>query len=110
MAEGARELPIFRISAIVNISNSCGRDGVKENVMVSGRGQITLPAKVRRRLGLSSGGVLVLEERKGEIILRPAAVMEIETFSDSDIVAWDKEDRLTDPERTAIRKRLGRKR
>lgn len=83
---------------------------MKENVMVSGRGQITLPAKVRKRLGLVSGGMLVLEERKGEIVLRPAAVLEIETFSDSDIAAWDKEDRLADPEQAAIRKRLGRRR
>jgi AbrB family looped-hinge helix DNA binding protein len=83
---------------------------MKENVVVTGRGQITLPAKVRKRLGLTTGGVLVLEERNGEIVLRPAAVMEIETFSDSDIAAWDKEDRLTDPERGAIRKRLGRRR
>ncbi|MBI5420622.1 MAG: AbrB/MazE/SpoVT family DNA-binding domain-containing protein [Deltaproteobacteria bacterium] len=83
---------------------------MKENVMVSGRGQITLPAKVRKRLGLTSGGVLVLEERKGEIVLRPAVVVEIETFSDSDIAAWEKEDRMTDAERAAIRKRLGRRR
>jgi AbrB family looped-hinge helix DNA binding protein len=83
---------------------------MKANVIVSGRGQITLPAKVRKRLGLASGGMLVLEERNGEIVLRPAAVMEIETFSDSEIAAWDKEDRLIDPERAAIRKRLGRRR
>jgi AbrB family looped-hinge helix DNA binding protein len=83
---------------------------MKENVIVSGRGQITLPAKVRKRLGLAAGGVLVLEERKGEIVLRPAAVMEIETFSDSEIGAWEREDRLADAERAAIRKRLGRRR
>jgi AbrB family looped-hinge helix DNA binding protein len=69
-----------------------------------------LPAKVRKRLGLAAGGVLVLEERKGEIVLRPAAVMEIETFSDSEIGAWEREDRLADAERAAIRKRLGRRR
>jgi AbrB family looped-hinge helix DNA binding protein len=83
---------------------------MKANVIVSGRGQITLPAKVRKRLGLAAGGVLVLEERKGEIVLRPAAVMEIETFSDSEIGAWEREDRLADAERAAIRKRLGRRR
>jgi AbrB family looped-hinge helix DNA binding protein len=94
----------------MNIGNSGGRDGMKENVTVSARGQITLPAKVRRRLGLAAGGVLVLEERKDEIVLRPAAVLEIETFSDTDIAAWDKEDRLAASERAAIRKRAGRRR
>jgi len=83
---------------------------MKENVMVSARGQITLPAKVRRRLGLAAGGVVVLEEREGEIVLRPAAVLEIEAFSDTDIAAWDKEDRLPDSGRAAIRKRAGRRR
>jgi len=31
----------------------------------SGRGQITLPASMRRRLGIKAGGVLVVEDRKG---------------------------------------------
>ncbi|MBI5575518.1 MAG: AbrB/MazE/SpoVT family DNA-binding domain-containing protein [Deltaproteobacteria bacterium] len=82
---------------------------MKESVTVSAKGQITLPAKVRKRLGLAAGGVLILVERKDGIVLRPAAVMEITTFSDIDIAAWDKEDRLADAERTVIRKRAGRR-
>jgi AbrB family looped-hinge helix DNA binding protein len=92
----------------MNIGYECGRDGMKANVAVSSRGQITLPAKVRKRLGLAAGGVLILEERKDEIVLRPAAVLEIETFSDADIATWNKEDRMTASERAAIRKRAGR--
>ena len=37
------------------------------NVIVSPRGQITLPAQVRKRLGIQPGGVLMLEESEGRV-------------------------------------------
>ena len=79
---------------------------MRESLTVSGRGQITLPASMRKRLGIEAGGVLIAEEREGDIVLRPAAVLEIETYSDADIARWDAEDRLDDAERTAIVQRL----
>jgi AbrB family looped-hinge helix DNA binding protein len=75
---------------------------MRESLTVSGRGQITLPANMRKRLGIEAGGVLIAEEREGDILLRPAAVLEIETYSDADIARWDAEDRLDDAERAAI--------
>jgi antitoxin PrlF len=67
---------------------------VRQNVMVSGRGQITLPVKTRKRLGIQSGGIVIVEDRDREVILRPASVVEIETYSDADIARWNNEDRL----------------
>ena len=81
---------------------------MRESLTVSGRGQITLPASMRKRLGIEAGGVLIAEEREGDIVLRPAAVMEIETYSDADIARWDAEDRLDDAERTAILQRFNK--
>jgi len=81
---------------------------MRESLTVSGRGQITLPASMRKRLGIEAGGVLIAEERAGEIVLRPAAVLEIETYSDADIARWDAEDRLDDAERTAILQRFNK--
>jgi antitoxin PrlF len=52
---------------------------------------------------------LVLEERNGEVVLRPAVVVGIETYTDADIARWDKEDRLDKTERADITKRLGKK-
>jgi len=75
---------------------------MRESLTVSGRGQITLPAGMRKRLGVEAGGVVIAEEREGDIVLRPAAVLEIETYSDADIARWDAEDRLDDAERTAM--------
>ena len=81
---------------------------MRESLTVSGRGQITLPASMRKRLGIEAGGVLIAEEREGDIVLRPAAVLEIETYSDADIARWDAEDRLDDAERMAILQRFNK--
>jgi len=86
------------------------RCGMKGNIVVSGRGQITLPAPMRRRLGIKAGGVLVVEDRKGELVLRPAAVVELDTYTDEEIGRWEREDRLAPGERSRILKKLGRKR
>jgi antitoxin PrlF len=79
---------------------------MRESVVVSNRGQITLPAKMRKRLGIRAGGMILLEERGEEVVLRPAAVMEVETYSDQQIAKWDKADRLSEAERTAIVKKV----
>jgi len=79
---------------------------MRQNLLVSSRGQITLPASIRKRLGIQSGGVVTLEERDNVVVLRPAAVFEIEAYSDEDIAQWDKEDRLEPAERNAFLKRL----
>jgi len=79
---------------------------MRQSLMVSSRGQITLPVKVRERLGIQSGGVVILEEKGSELLLRPAAVIEVETYSEEDIVRWDKEDRLEPSERKRLLKRL----
>ena len=81
----------------------------KSTVVVSARGQITLTADLRHRLGIKEGGVVTLEERHGELILRPAAVVELTMYSDEDIRRWDAEDELSDAERGRIKKKLARK-
>jgi AbrB family looped-hinge helix DNA binding protein len=98
----------YRISAILQERRSGGKH-MKESVLVTSRGQITLPAGVRKRLGIKAGGVVLLEERNGEVVLRPAAVLEIENYPDEDIANWDKEDRLTESARAAIIKKTSRR-
>lgn len=79
---------------------------MRETLIVSGRGQITLPAGIRKHLGIAPGSAVIVEERDGELLLKPAAVLEIETYSDARIAAWDREDVLTAAERKRILARL----
>jgi AbrB family looped-hinge helix DNA binding protein len=79
---------------------------MRENIVISSRGQITLPASMRKKLGIHPGGVLIAEDRNGELVLRPAAVLEIETYTNADIAQWDKEDQLSSAEKVAITKKL----
>lgn len=80
---------------------------MRETVIVSNRGQLTLPATLRKKFGLQKGGPVIFEERGGEIVLKPAVTLEIELYSEAQIAAWDQEDILPEGERTAILGKLG---
>lgn len=82
---------------------------MKETLVVSSRGQITLPALLRKRLGLKTGDVVILEDRGSEIVLKPGVVIESQYYSDAEIAVWDKADRLSERERARILDRLGGK-
>lgn len=71
-----------------------------ELLTVSARGQVTLPATLRRKLGLRGGDVLVLESKGKRIVLKPQAVFD--RYDDDQIEQWDVEDRLGDDERQRI--------
>ena len=75
---------------------------MSETLVVSSRGQITLPAALRKRLGIKSGDVVILEERGHEVVLKPGIVLEIQHYSDEQIAQWDAEDKLSDQERAEI--------
>ena len=79
-----------------------------ETLVVSSRGQVTLPATLRKRLGISPGDVLIVEDRDGELVFKPAAVFEMEHFTDEQIAEWDREDALSVDERARIEARLAR--
>ena len=81
----------------------------KSSLIVSSRGQITLPSELRKSLGLKEGGVVTVEERGGEIVLRPATVLEIDVYSDEQIKEWNTQDKLDDSTHKRIQKTLGKK-
>jgi AbrB family looped-hinge helix DNA binding protein len=62
----------------------------REVLTVSRRGQITLPAGMRRHLGIAPGG----------------AVLEVAHYSDAQIAQWDRADVLSTAEREVILQRL----
>lgn len=77
------------------------------NLIVSARGQVTLPAEVRARFGIRAGGVMILEEVEGALVLHPAAVVAVETYSDEQIARWDEDDRLAAADRAEMVTRFG---
>jgi len=79
---------------------------MNETLVVSSRGQITLPAALRKRLGIKSGDVVILEDRGDEIVLKPGVVLEIQHYTDDQIAKWDIEDTLSDQERDQIKRKL----
>ena len=77
-----------------------------ETLVVSSRGQITLPAGLRKRLGIKSGDVVILEERDNEVVLKPGIVLEVQHYSDEQIAQWDAEDKLSEEERAQMLEKL----
>jgi antitoxin PrlF len=73
-----------------------------ETLVVSSRGQITLPAELRKRFGIKSGDVMILEDRGNEVVLKPGVVLEVQHYSDEQIAQWDTEDKLSEHERAQI--------
>ena len=70
-----------------------------QTLVVSSRGQITLPATIRKRFGIKSGDVVILEDRGSEIVLKPRMVLEVQHYSDDQIAQWDADDELGSRER-----------
>jgi len=75
---------------------------MNETLVVSSRGQITLPASLRKRLGIKGGDVVILEDRGDEIVLKTGVVLEIQHYTDEQIAQWDSEDLLSDHEGSRI--------
>jgi AbrB family looped-hinge helix DNA binding protein len=72
---------------------------LKESLVVSNKGQITIPSAMRKSLGLGKSAVLTAEQVEGKIVLTPAIVLETEIYSDEQIAEWDRADRLKKSER-----------
>ena len=81
---------------------------MKVSLIVSSKGQITLPAAMRRELGLAGNAIVTAERQDGRIVLTPAIVLETEQYSAADIAGWVREDRFSGTERAAVIAKLKR--
>jgi antitoxin PrlF len=64
------------------------------SVRVSDKGQVTLPAQVRRKLGIKSGSRMEIDVREDSVILRPeGSVMDaygaLHDYAKGDAGDWD---------------------
>ena len=82
---------------------------MKENIIISDKGQITLPASMRKSLGLGKSAVLTVEQVGGRIVLTPAVVVETQLYEDDEIAGWDRADAFKKGERTQLASKLTRR-
>lgn len=76
-------------------------------VKLGKKGQVSIPKGVLTRLGLEGERLLLVETTPdGSILLRPAGVYPLETYSDARIEAFLQEDSLTGDEAARVRVKL----
>jgi AbrB family looped-hinge helix DNA binding protein len=63
---------------------------MKTTVTVTARGVVTLPAKLRRALGLKAEDQLIAETTAEGLLLRPAVTLPVEIYSDERIREFDR--------------------
>jgi len=73
-----------------------------ETVIVSKRGQVTIPKKLRDRFGIKAKSPVVLELRGGGIMIKPDVTVMLQEFSEDFIKDVAKADQLRAGERRDI--------
>jgi AbrB family looped-hinge helix DNA binding protein len=64
-------------------------DNMKTTLTVTDRGTVTLPAKLRRALGIKADDQLIAEATSEGLLLRPAITLPIEIYSEKRIAEFD---------------------
>ena len=62
---------------------------MKTTLTVTSRGVVTLPAKLRRALGLKADDQLIAETTAEGLMLRPAVTLPVELYSDKRVHEFD---------------------
>lgn len=62
---------------------------MKANITITSRGVITLPAKLRRALGLKAEDHLIAETTPEGLLLRPAVTLPVEIYTPERIREFD---------------------
>ena len=76
-------------------------------VLMSEKGQVTIPKEFRRKLKIAKGDPLLAElDSNGDIRLRPATVLPLEIYSEERLKEFEKENTLSVSEQRRLRKTL----
>jgi len=65
---------------------------MNNTIRVNERGTMTLPKKLRTKLGLDKGGLVIAEETDQGIVLRAAAAYPIEIYTDERIREFEEDE------------------
>jgi AbrB family looped-hinge helix DNA binding protein len=67
-------------------------------VQLSPRGQLTLPASLRRSLGLRAGDAFRIRLDDGRLVLEPVEVVPIELYDDERVAEFERAASMSDEE------------
>jgi antitoxin PrlF len=62
---------------------------MKTTLIVTSRGVVTLPAKLRRALGIKADDQLIAETTPDGLLLRPAVTLPVEMYSEQRVREFD---------------------
>lgn len=77
---------------------------MKTTLTITGRGVITLPAKLRQAMGLAANDQLIAETTPDGLLLKPAVTLPIELYSNERLREFD----TAEAELTAVLKKKSR--
>lgn len=80
---------------------------MKNISQVSPRGQVTLPASVRKALGLKPGDILLVEVEEGRVVLEPARVLPLEVYTEERIEEFNQAAQASEQELAEFRRAWG---
>ncbi|MDA8214040.1 MAG: AbrB/MazE/SpoVT family DNA-binding domain-containing protein [Nitrospiraceae bacterium] len=73
-----------------------------ETVIIGERGQVTIPKKLREKLGIKPKSPVVIELKENGILIKPAVTVPLREFSDEFVKQLEKEDMLKKGEKEGI--------
>lgn len=65
-----------------------------QTVLISERGQITLPSAIRKKYALTQETPLILEDTEQGILLKKASMIPLKVYSDQEVEDWVREDKI----------------
>ncbi|RIH90437.1 transcriptional regulator, AbrB family [Calidithermus terrae] len=80
---------------------------MKTITQLSPRGQVTLPAAIRKALGLKAGDALLLRVEEGRVVLEPARVLPVEAYTEERIREFTQAAEASEEELAAFRRAWG---
>ncbi len=92
------------------IRNFCYSEAMKQGatlIQLSGRGQVTLPADVRKALSLHTGDAFQVHVEDGRIVLEPVEVAPVDLYTEERIQEFLDSSELSKDELAQARKAWG---
>jgi AbrB family looped-hinge helix DNA binding protein len=82
-------MPFISIRPVAGLQYFCNAAFMQTAITITRRGVITLPARLRRALGLRAEDQLIAEVTPEGLLLRPAVTLPVEVYSEERVREFD---------------------